>query len=59
MNKKLDWSRDNILAYQVEFKGIISEVEEKLAEFGTVRIFARIPELVGAELSAMGDRLRF
>ncbi|TMW72765.1 STAS/SEC14 domain-containing protein [Alteribacter natronophilus] len=66
MNRKLDWSRDNILAYEFnekvseeEYKGIVAEVEEKLSEYGKVRIFARIPELVGTELSTLDDRLRF
>ncbi|WP_018922617.1 STAS/SEC14 domain-containing protein [Salsuginibacillus kocurii] len=66
MNKKLDWSQGNILAYEFkekveeeEYKNIVNEVENTLDHFETIRIFVRMPNMVSAEFTTLDDRLKF
>jgi hypothetical protein len=66
MIQKLNWSHDNILAY--EASGILTkeenlmvydEIRALIRQFGKVRIFVRLPGMVLPELRAIGIRIKF
>lgn len=66
MIQKLNWSHDNILAY--EASGILTKEENVLVydeiralieKCGKVRIFVRLPKMALPELRAIGVRIKF
>ncbi|MFC5712376.1 STAS/SEC14 domain-containing protein [Thalassorhabdus alkalitolerans] len=66
MNQKLEWSTENILAYEIdskvtedEYKELVDEVERKMDEYESIRIFVRVPDLEGADVSTLNDRVKF
>ena len=66
MNRKLDWSRDNVIAFQIdnkieeqEYKEMLREVEQLMEQYDKIRIFMRVPDLGGTELSTIADRFKF
>ena len=66
MIKKLDWSHDNIVAYEAsgiltkeENEQIFKEMRTIICKFGKVRLFIRLPSMAFPELRAMGIRFKF
>ncbi|PTL38024.1 hypothetical protein C6Y45_13490 [Alkalicoccus saliphilus] len=66
MNRKLDWSRDNVIAFQIdnkieeqEYKEMLREVEQLMEQYDKIRIFMKVPDLEGTELSTIADRFKF
>lgn len=66
MNHILDWSRGNVLAIEFdskieekEYKEMIAEVEQLMEEYDTIRVYTKVSNIEGAELSTMKDRLEF
>ncbi|MCE7792068.1 STAS/SEC14 domain-containing protein [Salipaludibacillus sp. CUR1] len=66
MNRKLNWSRGNLLAFEIdnkveeqEYKEMLAEVEQVMNEYDKIKLFTRIIDFEGTELSTMNDRFRF
>jgi hypothetical protein len=66
MIQKLNWSHDNILAYEAsgiltkeENVQVYDEIRALIQKCGKVRLFIRLPKLVLPELRAIGVRIKF
>ncbi len=66
MIRKLDWSKENIFAYEAsetmtkeENQQVFDELKRAIAQYGKVRIFVRLPEMAYPALDSIIDRLRF
>ena len=66
MIKKLDWSHDNIVAYEAQGKfskeeniQVLNELREIIAKQGKIRLFVKLSEFAYPEVAAVKDRLSF
>lgn len=66
MIQKLNWSHDNIVAYEAsgiltkeENVSIFDDIRSIIQKCGKVRLFIRLPQLAFPELRAVGVRLKF
>jgi len=66
MINKLDWSKENIIAYEAsgviskeEHIQIYSELQELIAKYGKLRIFIRLPKMAWPEPAALSLRFSF
>ncbi|MDG5815488.1 STAS/SEC14 domain-containing protein [Chitinispirillales bacterium ANBcel5] len=66
MIKKLDWSHDNIVAYEAsgtlskeENQQVFSELREIIAKQDKIRLYVKLPEIAFPDLNAISERLSF
>jgi hypothetical protein len=66
MIKKLDWSNNNIYAYEASGKitkeehlQIYSDLREGIKKHGKIRIYIQLPKMAWPDRKALGMRLRF
>lgn len=66
MIQRLNWSHDNVVAYEAsgiltkeENEQIFNEMTSCIKKCGKVRLFVRLPKLAFPELRAMGVRFKF